>query len=68
MQGGLNPGASAAQRALRCAGEIVPVFLVFAIYAAWPAPDSGESHYLAKAKHFWNPAWCPGDFFWLFRF
>ncbi len=20
-------------------------------------------HYLGKAKHYWDPAWCPGDFF-----
>ncbi|MEM9412089.1 MAG: hypothetical protein AAGA30_13310 [Planctomycetota bacterium] len=22
-----------------------------------------ESHYLTKAKHFWNPEWCAGDLF-----
>ncbi len=26
-------------------------------------PDINESHYLTKAKHFWNPDWCPNDFF-----
>ncbi|MFN5320745.1 MAG: DUF6798 domain-containing protein [Planctomycetota bacterium] len=38
-------------------------------------PDVNESHYLTKAKHFWNPQWCSGDLFlrsaeahWLFFF
>jgi hypothetical protein len=31
--------------------------------AASPPPGVGESHYLAKAKHYWNPAWCEGDLF-----
>ncbi len=26
-----------------------------------PVPGVNEPHYLGKAKHFWNPAWCPGD-------
>ena len=26
-------------------------------------PDVNESHYLPKAKHFWNPSWCSGDLF-----
>ena len=24
-------------------------------------PDVNETHYLTKAKHYWNPSWCPGD-------
>jgi len=28
-----------------------------------PLPAVNEPHYLCKAKHFWQPAYCPGDFF-----
>lgn len=36
---------------------------MFALHAGWPIPDVNESHYLVKAKHFWNPDWIPRDFF-----
>ncbi len=39
------------------------LFLLFYLYAGSPPPDAGESHYLVKAKHYWNPAWCAGDLF-----
>lgn len=39
------------------------ILLLFFIFAAWPAPDVNEAHYLAKAKHYWNPQWCEGDHF-----
>ena len=37
-------------------------FLVFGAVAA-PVPGVNEPHYLCKAKHFWQPEWCDGDFF-----
>ena len=46
-----------------------PVLLVvFASWLGWslvaaPIPNVNEPHYLAKAKHYWNNEWCPGDFF-----
>ncbi|HEX5443368.1 MAG TPA: DUF6798 domain-containing protein [Pirellulales bacterium] len=43
--------------------EVVAIFLVFAAQAAWPVPDVNEPHYLGKARHYWNPAWAPRDFF-----
>lgn len=43
--------------------EIALVLAVFAAQAAWPAPDVNEPHYLGKAKHFWDPDWASGDFF-----
>ena len=43
--------------------ETVLIFLCFALYAGQLPPDVNESHYLTKAKHFWNPDWCPGDIF-----
>ena len=36
---------------------------LFAAYAGCPPPDVNESHYLVKAKHFWNPQWCVRDLF-----
>ena len=51
------------------------IFICFALVAGQLPPDVNESHYLTKAKHFWNPTWCPGDIFlgsshahWLFYF
>ncbi len=45
------------------AAEILLIFLVFFVHAGWPVPDVNEAHYLGKAKHYWNPDWCAGDFF-----
>lgn len=28
-----------------------------------PIPGPNEPHYLTKARHFWDPQWCPGDLF-----
>jgi len=39
------------------------IVVVFFVYAGWPAPDVNEAHYLSKAKHYWDPSWCAGDFF-----
>jgi hypothetical protein len=43
--------------------EILLIFAVFCLHGAYPVPDSNEAHYLAKAKHFWNPDWAASDFF-----
>lgn len=43
--------------------EILAVFAVFYVFAAWPVPDSNEPHYIGKAIHFWNPDWIPNDSF-----
>ncbi len=37
-------------------------FLLVSFLSA-PAPGVNESHYLTKARHFWNPDWCARDFF-----
>jgi hypothetical protein len=39
--------------------------LTFAAYSAWrvPVPGINEPHYLTKARHYWQPDWCAGDFF-----
>ena len=43
--------------------EVVWIFLIFFLVAGGQPPDVGEAHYLAKAKHYWNPSWCAGDLF-----
>jgi hypothetical protein len=43
--------------------ETLLIFAVFSLHGAWPVPDVNESHYLSKAKHYWNPDWCRNDFF-----
>ena len=39
------------------------IFAVFFIVGGAPAPHVNEAHYLTKAKHYWDPSYCPGDFF-----
>ncbi len=39
------------------------IFLCFALVAGQLPPDVNESHYLTKAKHYWDPNWCAGDIF-----
>ena len=43
--------------------EVVLIVLCFALIAGQAAPNVNESHYLTKAKHFWNPSYCRGDIF-----
>ncbi len=48
---------------IRAIVEVLLVVLFFGLFSGQLPPDVNESHYLAKAKHFWNPDWCPGDLF-----
>jgi hypothetical protein len=41
--------------------EIGLIFLLFFLIAGWLPPDVNEAHYLSKARHYWDPAWCPRD-------
>ena len=43
--------------------ETLLIAVCFLLYAGQPAPDVNESHYLTKAKHFWDTSYCPGDLF-----
>lgn len=43
--------------------EVVLIVAVMFIHGGWPAPEVNETHYLTKAKHYWDPAWCRHDFF-----
>tara|TARA_R110002095_G_scaffold150422_1_gene130051 strand:- start:145154 stop:146746 length:1593 start_codon:yes stop_codon:yes gene_type:complete len=47
---------------------ILLILLIGGSFAAdsflrFPIPGTNEPHYLCKAKHYWNPQWCAGDFF-----
>ena len=41
------------------------VALLFIMFSFWTAsiPGSNESHYLCKAKYWWEPEWCSRDLF-----
>ena len=41
--------------------EIIVLLLIFFAYAGDAAPMVNESHYLVKAKSYWNPEWCNND-------
>ncbi len=43
--------------------EVCLIFGVLWLYAGQLTPSVNETHYLTKAKHFWNPSWCPNDLF-----
>lgn len=51
------------QHAGMVALEVVWLVLMFFLFAGSAPPDVGESHYLVKAKHYWEPEWCQGDLF-----
>lgn len=60
----LKDGSSdAASRHWWAVTEIALIFLLMFLFAGWPPPDVNEAHYLAKAKHYWQPTWCAGDHF-----
>lgn len=54
-------GAPRRQPFVPCLG----VFVVWLAYSAVcrPVPAANEPHYLTKARHYWQPDWCAGDFF-----
>ena len=43
--------------------EIALIFVVFFVAGGTPVPHVNETHYLAKAKQYWQPEWCAGDLF-----
>lgn len=44
-------------------GEILLIVMLYLVYTASDAPAINETHYLTKAKHYWNPDWCARDLF-----
>jgi hypothetical protein len=51
------------QKLFRQLAEVLLIVLVFFIATGDPTPSVNETHYIARLKHFWNPAWCKGDLF-----
>ena len=43
--------------------EVAVIAALFAAAGSWPVPDTNEAHYLTKARHAADPAWCADDFF-----
>lgn len=43
--------------------EVAMIVLLCYLYAGSPPPGKNEPHYLGKAKNYWQPEWCEGDFF-----
>ncbi len=43
--------------------DVAVVSLIFFLLSSSPAPDVNEAHYWTKAKHFWDPGFCPSDSF-----
>lgn len=43
--------------------ELGLIVLLFFLFVGPLTPDVNEPHYLSKARHYWNPAWCPNDHF-----
>ncbi len=43
--------------------ELALLVGLFFLYGGDPPPMVNEAHYLAQAKHFWDPSWCPDDQF-----
>ncbi|MBM4091448.1 MAG: hypothetical protein FJ276_18785 [Planctomycetes bacterium] len=56
-----DPNVGGAGRA--AAWETLMILGLFFLYAGCPPPDVNEAHYLAKAKHYWDPQWCASDGF-----
>ncbi len=54
-------GKQGAQRLGLIGLEIAMIVLVCFLFAGSPPPGVNEAHYLAKAKQYWEPSWCPGD-------
>ena len=58
-----NSGSAGRTHLLWTVAEVLLIVGIFWAYGGQPAPDVNETHYLTKAKQFWNPQWCEGDLF-----
>lgn len=43
--------------------ELLAILAFFYLLAGDSPPAVNEAHYLAKARHYWDPSWCAGDQF-----
>ncbi|MCA9184219.1 MAG: DUF6798 domain-containing protein [Pirellulaceae bacterium] len=44
-------------------GELLLMLMLCFVYAGGAVPAVNEAHYVAKAKHYWQPEWGDKDFF-----
>jgi hypothetical protein len=51
-----------AARRTGAVGVVTACLVAYSLVAA-PIPALNEPHYLGKARHYWQPEWCAGDFF-----
>ena len=58
-----NESAAASRIVSEVTLKLLGIFVVLALMSANGVPGVNETHYLTKAKHFWNPDWCQGDLF-----
>src|SRR5437870_6450035 len=58
-----DPALTGSKQCGLAALEVAAICLIFVLFAGSLPPDVGESHYLVKAKHYWQPSWCAGDLF-----
>ncbi len=56
------PEATGVARRWAVAELLAMVGLILAVAGGVP-PSVNEAHYLAKARHYWDPTWCQGDAF-----
>ena len=49
------------RRPIGCLVEVGLLVMLFFVYAGDPPPMVNESHYLVKAKNYWQPDWCASD-------
>lgn len=61
----VRPGADAAklQTGPSWGLEFLLLMVVCFVMSGAPAPHVNETHYFLKAKHYWDPSFCPGDLF-----
>jgi hypothetical protein len=43
--------------------DVLVTMAIMSIYGGSVCPDVNESHYMTKAKNFWDPSFCPNDLF-----
>ncbi|WP_158265215.1 DUF6798 domain-containing protein [Blastopirellula marina] len=43
--------------------EVAAFVLLCLLFVGPLTPEVNEAHYLAKARHYWHPEWCPNDHF-----
>jgi hypothetical protein len=58
-----DPSSLEAPRGRWRLSELALIFVIFFVTGGAPAPHVNETHYLTKAKHYWDASYCPGDFF-----